>query len=328
MRKSWVLTLVSLLGLVFPALGASRYQVIALCGEAGKAYAINNRSQVVVTANGTFLWEKGSLREISSKSISAHGINNLGQVVGEYHTSSDNTWHGYVLQDGSVTDVGDLGGRKIGTYASGINDHSEVVGKSETPALARHAFLWKGGSMQDLGVLPGDTESHAKAINHAHVAVGWSMGGGVMRPVLWQGKDIIDLVGFPGFNSQAAQDINDLGQVLGRSVGSGGNSHTWIKQGNQIRELAQWWNGLAINNHGQVVGWPAYIWENNKFANLNDLIPADSGWHLDYALDINDLGEIVGYGTYQGKEPRAFLLTPKNPGGGLPPISLLLLEEP
>jgi hypothetical protein len=49
---------------------------------------------------------------------------------------------------------------------------------------------------------------------------------------------------------------------------------------------------------------------------LNDLIPADSGWELRTAQDINDVGQIVGYGVIDingdgiYSERRAFLLTP------------------
>jgi probable HAF family extracellular repeat protein len=44
---------------------------------------------------------------------------------------------------------------------------------------------------------------------------------------------------------------------------------------------------------------------------LNKLIPPNSGWELDVANGINDAGEIVGYGTRNGTNLRAFLLTPQ-----------------
>jgi hypothetical protein len=42
---------------------------------------------------------------------------------------------------------------------------------------------------------------------------------------------------------------------------------------------------------------------------LNALIPAGAGWVLGEATDINDAGEIVGYGSVHGQE-HGFLLTP------------------
>ena len=42
---------------------------------------------------------------------------------------------------------------------------------------------------------------------------------------------------------------------------------------------------------------------------LNDVIPTDSGWDLREAKDINESGQIVGGGLYNGKY-HAFLMTP------------------
>ena len=41
---------------------------------------------------------------------------------------------------------------------------------------------------------------------------------------------------------------------------------------------------------------------------LNDFLPANSGWELHYAVAINNAGEIAGSGTYLG-QPRAFVMT-------------------
>jgi probable HAF family extracellular repeat protein len=45
---------------------------------------------------------------------------------------------------------------------------------------------------------------------------------------------------------------------------------------------------------------------------LNSLLPADSGWQLTEAKAINDSGQIVGYGIYNGQNPHAFLLSVDN----------------
>jgi probable HAF family extracellular repeat protein len=76
----------------------------------------------------------------------------------------------------------------------------------------------------------------------------------------------------------------------------------------------------AINDAGQIVGhsgsgpqccWRdrAVIWTGSVIADLNDLIPPDSGWVLTMATGINDAGQIVGQGTIGG-QTHAFLLTP------------------
>jgi hypothetical protein len=49
--------------------------------------------------------------------------------------------------------------------------------------------------------------------------------------------------------------------------------------------------------------------ENGKMWNLNSLITPNSGWVLYIATAINERGEIVGQGKFQGHF-RAFLLRP------------------
>lgn len=105
----------------------------------------------------------------------------------------------------------------------------------------------------------------------------------------------------------------------------------------------------AINDNGQIVGralvsvptleeHAAFIYEENEMKNLNELIPCDSGWKLTEATDINNAGQIVGFGVKDG-EVRAFRLDPtggavetcesedepKSGGGSVPLLMLVLL---
>jgi probable HAF family extracellular repeat protein len=99
--------------------------------------------------------------------------------------------------------------------------------------------------------------------------------------------------------------------------------------------LGNYATGLGINRWGEVVGsylpnWTgefmgrpspnpptqqelqmkhAFISNANGQVDLNELIPTGSGWELKEATDINDSGQIVGYGVKDG-QTRAFLLTP------------------
>jgi hypothetical protein len=67
-----------------------------------------------------------------------------------------------------------------------------------------------------------------------------------------------------------------------------------------------------INSSGQVVGGGSrafYYDATTGVVDLNTLIDPDSGWVLWEARAINDLGQIVGAGDFNGQR-HAYLLTP------------------
>ena len=82
------------------------------------------------------------------------------------------------------------------------------------------------------------------------------------------------------------------------------------------RELAN----LSISAGSLVVGratvpsntaytlYHAFAWGRGAIQDLNNLIPAGSGWVLNEATGVNDAGMIIGYGTLGG-QTRAFRLT-------------------
>ena len=76
---------------------------------------------------------------------------------------------------------------------------------------------------------------------------------------------------------------------------------------------------MDVNNSGQVAGFSENIFEDTRRAflfsdgtlfDLNDLMVQNPGWKLVEATGINDRGQIVGTGLFEGNG-RAFLLTPR-----------------
>ena len=76
----------------------------------------------------------------------------------------------------------------------------------------------------------------------------------------------------------------------------------------------------AISDRGQIVGnaynsdfsvLHAFIWPSStsQGIDLNTVIPPDSGWELQHASDVNNRGEITGFGVLNGAR-HAFVLTP------------------
>ncbi|MCL1473358.1 DUF3466 family protein [Argonema antarcticum] len=227
-------------------------------------------------------------------------INASGQVVGwanrghgfGYPESNDNPGYAVRWTGSSIQSLGTLGGYySVGT---GINDNGQVTGYSATARnAATHAFLWtEGVGMTDLGTL-GGKNSYASKINNSGQVVGKSQtANGDERAFLWNESDGMTDLGTLGGKNSYAWGINKFGLVVGNSDDANESSR-------------------------------AFLWENDVMTDLNSLIATDSGWELKQARDINDLGQIVGWGSINGKT-HAFLLTPVSEHKSVPEPSSTL----
>ena len=80
--------------------------------------------------------------------------------------------------------LGTLGGPTSVAY--GINSRSQIVGESSTKGGGAHAFVWRKGTMRDLGTLPGGHGSSAAGTDDRGRIVGRSgTRGGHVHAVLW-----------------------------------------------------------------------------------------------------------------------------------------------
>ncbi|MFO0909973.1 MAG: PEP-CTERM sorting domain-containing protein [Isosphaeraceae bacterium] len=186
--------------------------------------------------------------------------------------------------------------RGSNAVAGDINNLGMIVGSSETSVAGKtHAFLiTPGGGMTDLGGLPnGDGTSFGLAVNDLGRVVGYggAAGSNFAFRSLADGT-LVNLNTLPGTTSSVAYGINNLNQVVGSASDAAGFSRAF----------------LYTDAAGLV--------------DLNSLIDRSSGWVLTSAHGINDSGQIVGNGLFQG-QARAFVLTPS---GVIPePTSFLLL---
>jgi probable HAF family extracellular repeat protein len=120
------------------------------------ANSLNASSQVIGTSrprfnNGhAFLWEGGVMTDLGTLGglySNTVAINNRGQVVGNADIEIDPNGigdffhtHGFIWEDGIMTDLGTLGGLISG--ASVINNRGQVAGNSITATGEWHAVLW------------------------------------------------------------------------------------------------------------------------------------------------------------------------------------------
>src|SRR5437667_8167708 len=83
----------------------------------------------------------------------ASAVNEAGQVVGWSQGSYPDPIHAFLWENGTMTDLGTLGGSTARAYD--INDKGQVVGVSSTSSGLYHACLWEDGTMTDLGTVGG-----------------------------------------------------------------------------------------------------------------------------------------------------------------------------
>jgi probable HAF family extracellular repeat protein len=222
-----------------------------LGGNNSYAAGANNRGQIVGWAENTVhdstcvlpqvlqfravVWKPkdSQIQELppfsDDTSSAATAINERGQVVGISGTCDRafgrfSAAHAVIWQDGTVTDLGSLGGVAWNTPTA-INQHGDIAGFSDFPGdegggLNAHAVLWpRGGDIQDLGALPGDAISLAFGINDHGQIVGQSIGAGGSRAVIWQDgvRTDLNMLTEPGSPLLIyVNDINDRGEIAGQ----------------------------------------------------------------------------------------------------------------
>lgn len=255
----------------------------------------------------------------------AHGevrAMSYGLMVGGAQTAAGDT-HAFRMSYGNAPlDLGTLGGST--SVANGIAGHY-VVGTSTTPGertIRPFLFDDRTGALSELPISFGGVNATAAGVNeaghvvgHADAATGSSSIGYLYADGV--ARDVGTLGG-----STEPRTLNASDQIVGRSrLSLGGPWHAFEYADGVMRDLGTLGgsasDALDITPDGTVVGWAedasgnrrATLWDGGTVVDLNSTIPPDSGWTLEVATGVNDLGAIVGYGRLNGA-PRAFVLSP------------------
>ena len=288
----------------------------SLGGPYGFARGINDAGQIVGSSYTTgnvehaTLWNETTPRDLLGLGDShsqAYEINNNGQIVGVSQSFGVTGYRATIWNNFVPSELKTLGGRSAQPLA--INDNGHAVGDSEISGnTARHATLWKGDAdALDLGTLGGtdSTSSFAYDINNGGRIVGVSEtpDKADYRPTLWTDGGIQELETLGGSHG-FARGINNLDHIVGSSAIAGNKSDR------------------------------ATLWMGAEVLDINTLLDESGiGWLLFNALAINDVGQIIGEGYFDGKE-HGYLLTPCDkcvsvvtlPPGSIPePTTLSLL---
>lgn len=256
---------------------------------------------------------------------------------------------GFLWHDGHIEAMPTLGGDN--SFATEVNNLGHVVGWAENAVhdptchapqvYGFKAVIWhpKTGRLHVLPPLTGDSASAATAINDRDQVVGISgacdtaVGGiSARRAVMWDHGRVIDIGGLGGTAWNTAMALNESGVVVGFADSAGDdhgatpNFHAfrWTRD-DGIKDLKTLpgdplSQALDINNRDQIVGISisaggsgrAFLYQDHRMINLQDLMPKGYPNVLVSAQGINDEGQITGFLVTPANAVLAFIATPSH----------------
>ena len=253
-------------GVQNPALfNGSRTQL----GTNGAAYGINDSGTVVgVTYSGNSpgvtQWSGNTQTALG---ITGYGmaINDGGKIVGGFQTAGQT--HAFSYSNGSVQDLGTLGGTWSTAYA--VNNSGQIAGTSTLANGHFTGFVSNGNSLVSLGTL-GGANSYAQAISQNGFVAGSSQNAaGYLNAFLWTSAGMQNL-GTLGGSISTGEGVNDLGWTVGSSTTASGASD-------------------------------GFLYRNGAMTDLNSFLPVGTGWTITGASGINDAGQILATATEDGQ---------------------------
>ena len=282
-----------------------------------------------------FLWRDGVLNDLGTlpggPGSCGQWVNNSGVVVGASANGAIDPLVGWPeinavrWRNGSILNLGTLGGNESVAFA--INNRGEIAGGALNTvpdsyqfgvifpygATQVHAFLWRDGTMKDLGTL-GGPDSNALYLNETGDAAGLSYTNNIPNPTtgiptadpfLWKDNGMIDL-GTLGGVFGLSNGLNNRSQVIGQSDLAGDTTaHPFFWDRGILTDIGTLGgdNGSAngINEAGEVVGTAdladgthhAFIWRRGRLTDVGTVgaDPCSNG------VTINSAGQAMGTST-------------------------------
>jgi len=284
---------------------ATEYEIIKLAPEdpnCNYSYASSiNSSGVAVGVYGEkaprnftvwekpFLYKDGIFRSIDIEldNYPYDVINDFGEILGRSPDPNLSHYSGIYKIDGAIA---------LGFWGSDINNKGEVCGD-----YTNNYPRWRDAQGNIIELTTGrGYGANTYAINDKSQITGCTGFMPYTMACIWENGEIRYLEQ-PETHAEGL-DINNKGEVAGHTGGHG----CWCNAD----------KARSINDHGTIVGGnAAYIYEKGEVKYLEGFLPENSKWkELSRALDINNDGQIVGYGDYEEdgeSHSYAFLMTPK-----------------
>ena len=250
----------------------------------------------------------------------AADMNNAGQIIC-YIFADSSTYPGLVPPHGHDINLTNVFEDLLLPLA--INDQGDILGIGARDGI----FSTTTGRIEPIENFP----ANMIAMNNSDQVVGSIYSRELPSSVgaLRDGNHI-EIFSYPGKDYTTFNIINNRGQIAGYAFSwlvLDGNYFfsptAFLYQGGRATPLGTLPGdaaslGYGMNDSGEVVGWSspalsysvrAIVYRNQRMYDLNSLIPANSGWNLQWATSINNQGQIVGNGIFRGQQ-QGFLLTP------------------
>lgn len=295
----------------------------------------------VLTSTNRFKYatnpQTGEALYLDESLLTADGINDSDHISGTTRYFDHSNRLPYLKIGSSVTHPFEANDPAYVCTRAVLNNHDVVVATSYYMGETTFFFHWSyainddnlvgGASME---IIPGSVSGLKMAPRAALSKIGPS---GLLHPSLYQPAswDVQFLEPQPAPNGDNLGDhgvdqhlssvfaINNAGHAVGhRKMGT--THRAFFYKGAGIEDLKPLAGddstALGINAKDEIVGTAAsalgnrhaVLWRNGTPLDLNEVIPAASGWLLTRANAINDRGDIVGTATFEGAT-HAFLLS-------------------
>ena len=244
-----------------------------LGGTASSALAVSGDGSIVVGISDVdggnreaFRWSGGTMQSLGALTGQTTGganlINDDGSVIAGYARVLDGSGgdirRTFVWRDGTMSDIGDLGGSNVTATAISA-DGSTIIGQSDqsNPDVynSSQAFYWRDGVMREIGYLPTDDPNGAYTVAKAvsgdgGVIVGSARGETSGSSVAFRWTDdggIVALGTLGGKNSRATDVSEDGTTIVGVSDNAAGQSRAfiWHSVMQDFTNLLASFNGLA-----------------------------------------------------------------------------------
>jgi probable HAF family extracellular repeat protein len=248
-----------------------------------------------------------------SISTSPRGINNNGDVVGDYQNSSG--VFGFLLSGGVYTTI-NCPGAVAGTFAYGINDDGVIVGYYNED-LTDVGFEYINGECKSLPKVNGSVPYPLGINNQGHIVGYYFVSQTVTEGFELVGKTYTK-ISVPNATSTTAFGINLAGTVSGTYQDSSGSHAFLYRNGSYTTFNLPGSKGtteaFGLNDKTSIVGAyddpttqseEGYIYNTGKYQTL--IVP---GSVTTFPNAINDSAVVVGSYLNGGVNPQGFMATP------------------